>query len=100
MSLISNFSDSEYFVVQKDPVIVKGPYLDLQLAKDELKEIAKNGGLRMMVEIIDGEIQENPHKISGIAQTLANGFDKKWINWANIYAMLEIVKQHMGKNIS
>ena len=52
----------------------------------------------MMLEIIDGEIQVDPHKINGISQTPANGFDKKWSNWAVINAMVEIVKQHVGNN--
>ena len=74
--------------------------MDLQLAKDELKEIAKNGKSRMMLEIIDGALQVNPHIINGITQTPVNGFDKWWAGWADINAMVEIVKQHMGKNIS
>ena len=100
MSLLSIFSVSEYIVVQRDPVIVKGPYLDLQLAKDELKVIAKNGRSRMMLEIIDGAIQVDPHFINGISQTPANGFDKYWADWDDINAMVQIVKQHMSKNIS
>ena len=79
---------------------MKGRYFDLQLAQDELKEIAKNGGSRMMLEIIDGAIQVDPNYISGIAQTPANGFDKYWAGSDDINAMVEIVKQHMGKNIS
>ena len=74
--------------------------MDLQLAKDELKEIAKNGGSRMMLEIIDGEIEVDPHFINGISQKPVNGFDKYWAGWHDINAMVEIVKQHMGKNIS
>ena len=93
------FSVSEYIVVQRNPVIVKGPYLNLKLAKDELKEIAKNGKSRMMLEIIDGALQVNPHIINGITQTPVNGFHKYWKNWNDINAMVEIVKQHMGKNI-
>ena len=100
MPLLSIFSGSKYIVVQRNPVIVKGRYLNLQLAQDELKEIAKNGGSRMMLEIIDGAIQVDPHFINGISQTLANGFDKNWANGTDINAMVEIVKQHMGKNIS
>ena len=107
MVLASNSSDniksseqgSGYIVVQRNPVIVKGPYLDLQLAKDELKEIAKNGGSRMMLEIIDGTIQVDPHFINGISQTPANGFEKYWADWNDINAMVKIVKQHMSKNI-
>ena len=100
MSLLSIFSGSEYIVVQSNPVIVKGPYLDLQLAKDELKGIAKKGGSRMMLEIIDGAIQDDPHFINGISQTPANGFNNYWADWHDINAMIEIVKQHMSKNIS
>ena len=75
--------------------------MDLQLAKDELKEIAKNGGSRMMLEIIDGAIQVDPNFINGISQTPENGFDNFWYDWWDINAMVEIVKQHMmGKNIS
>ena len=85
--------------MQRDPVIVKGPYWYLQSAKDELKEIAKNGGSRMMLEIIDGAIQVDPHFIDGISQQPVNGFDKYWADWHDINAMVEIVKQHMGKNI-
>ena len=81
--------------------------MDLQSAKDKLKEFAKNGGIpepgsttgsRMMLEIIDGEIQVDPHRINGIPQNSDNGFYKKWSNWAVINAMVEIVKQHVGKN--
>ena len=102
-------SISEYIVVQRNPVIVKGPYLDLQLAKEELKEIAKNKKpwdiingnerSRMMLEIIDGAIQVYPQIINGISQTLANGFDKYWKDWKDINAMIEIAKQQMSKNI-
>ena len=55
----------------------------------------------MMLEIIDGAIQVDPHVINGISQTPANGFDKYWADWNDINAMVEIVKQHMamGKNI-
>ena len=75
--------------------------MDLQLAKDELKEIGKNGGSRMILEMIDGAIQVDPTYINGILQILANGFDKYWAGWDDISAMVEIVKQHMmGKNIS
>ena len=91
------FLGLEYIVVQRNPVIVKGPYSDLQSAKDELTEIAKNGGSRMMLEIIGGALQVDPHFINGISQTSANGFDKYWHNWNDINAMVEIVKQHMGK---
>ena len=86
-------------VVQRSPEIVKGPYLDLQLAKDELKEIAKNGKSRAILEIIDGSVQFDPHKINGIPQTLANGFDKYWSSWGDITTMYNIVEKYMGKRI-
>ena len=98
-----------YIVVQRNPIIVKGPYLDIKLAKEELKEIAKNkkpwdiinghDRSRMMLEIIDGAIQVDPQIINGISQTPANGFEKYWADWNDINAMVEIVKQHMSKNI-
>ena len=55
----------------------------------------------MMLEIIDGALQVDPHFINGTSQTPANGFDKYWSGWDDINTMVEIVKQHMmGKNIS
>ena len=81
---------------------MKGPYSDLQFAKNELKEIAKSGKSRMMLEIIDGALQVDPHLINGISQKHVNGFNNYWHDWYDINAMVEIVKQHMttGKNIS
>ena len=79
---------------------MRGSYSNLQTAKNELKEIAKNDEYRMMLEITDGAIQVGygqVHNINGRAQTPANGFEKKWSNWAVINAMVEIVKQHIGK---
>ena len=73
-----------------------------------MKEFAKNGGIpepgsttgsRMMLQIIDGALQVNPHIINGITQIPVNGFDKWWAGWADINAMVEIVKQHMGNKI-
>ena len=53
----------------------------------------------MMVEIIDGVLQVDPHKINGIKQLPSNGFDKYWKGWAEINAMIKLVKQHLCKNI-
>jgi hypothetical protein len=89
----------QYIVVQRHPEIVKGPFSDLQLAKDELEKISKNGKSRMMLEIIDGVLQVDPISkvayISGIAQTPANGFYQMWWSWADIKEMVKIVKQHL-----
>ena len=71
--------------------------MDLQFAKNELTEMAKNGFSRMMVEIINGSIQVDPHTINGIDQTPSNGFSKWWSSWDDINAMLEIAKQYVGK---
>ena len=71
--------------------------MDLQFAKNELKEISKNNKSRMMVEINNGSIQMDPHTINGINQTSSNGFDKWWSNWDDINTMLEIAKQYVGK---
>ena len=83
-------------MVQMNPPIVKGPYSNLQMAKDELTKIAENGNMRMMVEVIDGVVQEDPHNISGIIQSPSNGFDKNWNGWDDINAMVAIAKQHLG----
>ena len=91
-------SSQEYILVQNNPSIVKGPFLDLQFAKNELKEIAKNNKSRMMIEIINGSIQMDPHTISGIDQSASNGFDKWWSGWDDINAMLEIATQYRSKN--
>ena len=82
--------------------------MDIKLAKEELKEIAKNkkpwdiinghDRSRMMLEIIDGAIQVDPQIINGFSQTLDNGFDKYWKDWKDINAMIEIAKQQMSKN--
>ena len=87
-----------YIVVQRSPPIVKGPYSDLQSSKNELKEIAKNGKSRMMLEIIDGAIQveyDQVHNIDGRDQIAANGFDKHWSDWHDILGMIEIAQQHL-----
>ena len=52
----------------------------------------------MMIVLIDGAIQANPHFIIGISQIPANGFEKFWQDYNDIDAMVEIVKQHMGMN--
>ena len=77
---------------------MKGSFLDLQFAKNELKEIAKNNKSRMMIEINKGSIQMDPHTISGIDQSASNGFDKWWSGWDDINAMLEIATQYRSKN--
>ena len=84
-------------MVQRDPRIVKGPYYDLQMAKTELTKIAGNGKSRMMVEIIDGVVQKDPHYISGISQKPSEGFNKYWDDWYDINAMIAIVEQYLGK---
>ena len=52
----------------------------------------------MMVEIIDGAIQVDPHMINGISQETSNGFDKYWGGWDDINPMVEIANQHLTQN--
>ena len=78
--------------MQRDPEIVKGPYSTVQEAKTELKEVAKNGQSRMIVEVINNVVIEDPTKIDGLDQTPANGFEKFWYNWLDINAMNKIAK--------
>ena len=82
--------------MQKSPPKIIGPFLNLELAKNELQKVAfQNGGSRMMVEIIDDDLVMDPHYINGISQTPANGFEKWWGGWNDINSMIEIVKQNM-----
>ena len=99
MTSLLIFSDPipGYIVVQRNPPMVIGPYWDLQFAQNELKEIGKSGGSRMMLEITDGVIPVDPHLINGIYQTASNGFDKYWTGWDDINVMVEIAQQHFGK---
>ena len=98
MMLPFYFSDSTYILVQRNPPTVKGPYSNIQFAKNELKEMAKDGGSRMMLEFIHGAIKGDPHWINGISQVASNGFDTEWGDWPDINAMVAIVDQHLGKN--
>ena len=51
----------------------------------------------MMVEVINGVIQEDPHQINGIDQTPKNGFDKYWDDWLDINKMVKLVKNQIGR---
>ena len=87
-----------YFVVRLDPPLVKGPYSYIQIAKWSLRKIAKIPNYhRMMVEVINGVIQEDPHQINGIDQTPKNGFDKYWDDWLDINKMVKLVKNQIGR---
>ena len=81
-----------------NPQIVKGPYSNLQEAKNELRRIAENGKMRMMVEVINGVIIEDPHMINGIDQIPSNGFKKYWRGWGDINRMVELAKLLVNKN--
>ena len=79
-------------MVERESEIVLGPYSTVQEAKTELKEVAKNGKSRMIVETINDVVVDDPHKIDGFDQTPANGFEKYWNDWWDINAMVKIVK--------
>ena len=100
--LFFHFIDGKlYIVVQMNPQIVKGPYSNLdglRGAKNELRTIAENGKMRMMVEVINGVIIEDPHKINGIDQIPSNGFKKYWRGWGDINRMVELAKLLVNKN--
>ena len=49
----------------------------------------------MVLEIIDGAIQTDPHIVNRIAQTPSNGFDKWWKDWEDINGTIEIAKQYL-----
>ena len=51
----------------------------------------------MMVEVINGIIQEDPHQINGIDQTPQNGFLQYWHDWPDINKMVKLVKNQIGR---
>ena len=75
-----------------NPQIVKGPFSNLQEAKNELRRIARNGKMRMMVEVINGVIKRDPHTINSIEQLPRNGFLKNWGGWSDIWTMVRIAE--------
>ena len=52
-----------------------------------------------MVEVINGVIIEDPHKINGIDQMPKNGFEKNWGGWSDIKAMVKIAKFFVDKKL-
>ena len=54
---------------------------------------------RMMVEVINGIIQEDPHQINGIDQTPINGFLKYWHDRPDINRMVKLVKNQIGRYV-
>ena len=78
--------------MERESEIVLGPYSTVQEAKTELKEVAKNGKCRLIVEVINNVVIEDPTEIDGLDQTPFNGFEKFWYNWWDIFAMVEIAK--------
>ena len=116
----------DYMVVQREPPIIRGPFLHLQVAKKELKKVARleilNSSIeeptlpilcrndvghfqcmtinafstsRMIIEIINGIIQDNPTIINGQDQTqLSNGFDSFWRGWTDIRVMQHMCREN------
>ncbi|CAB9513303.1 expressed unknown protein [Seminavis robusta] len=72
---------------------VKGKYAKLDDAKAKLKTI-KNGN-RMIAEVKETKVLENPHRIAGQAQEPDLGFNKYWGGWNDIKKMVEAAKSYV-----
>ena len=90
----------EYIVIGKNPPEVQGPFDDIENAKNALIGITnKNGGSRMIIEIINGSVQDSydgVHFINGQEQTQSNGFNQYWQDWHDITDMINIYRQKIS----
>ena len=50
----------------------------------------------MMLEIINGVLQTDPHKIDGVNQVPDNGFMKYWNGWGQINQMVKLAEDYLG----
>ena len=59
----------------------------------------KNVGSRMIIEIINGVVQDSydgVHFINGQEQTQSNGFNQYWQDWHDITDMINIYRQKIS----
>ena len=87
----------KYIVIGKNPPEIRGPFDDLENAKSELNNLAyENGGSRLILEIINGFLQDTyngVHSINGQDQNPSNGFNQLWNDWNDVMDMINIYKQ-------
>jgi len=76
----------EYIVVVWPNAV--GRFDTLDAAKASLDTY--NSGSRLIAEVIEGEVQRDPHTISGQEQDEGNGFSKYWHNWHDINRMIAL----------
>ena len=73
---------------------MRGIYGDIEYAKKGLKTI--NTGSRFIAEVSSqGILNRDPHIISGISQTSANGFNKWWEHDKDIEKLIDMCKRYI-----
>ncbi len=84
-SRISNVKGS-FIVVVGNRVVDRYDYLfDARRALRHHKKVS-----RCIFEVRGDVVQRDPHTIGGVEQSPANGFDRYWNNWDDIYRMRRI----------
>ena len=74
--------------------------MNLEQAKDILYQISKEGGGRMIAEVLGHDsLQKDPHFISGKPQKKNAGFNNAWGDWSGIRWMLDISEKFL-KNVT
>ena len=77
-------------VVVGDSVV--GRFSDLNKAKEELGK--HTSGSRLIAELKDGKLVEDPHQIAGEDQLPENGYNKHWSDSVDIHRMIEAAKSY------
>lgn len=85
-----------YYVVVEDEVV--GRFCSVEEAKNRLRDVEGNDGegpCRMVVEIVNGEVEDDPHWIDGEKQGdgIDAGFNKYWSNWEDIKKMTDAARE-------
>ena len=71
---------------------VVGSFRDLEEAKQVLAQLSQ--GSRLVAEMRNWKVLEDPHQIAGQNQNPENGFNKHWTGWDDINRMIALVKNY------
>ena len=71
---------------------VVGSFRDLEEAKQVLAQLSQ--GSRLVAEMRNWKVLEDPHQIAGQGQNPTNGFNKYWTGWDDINRMIALVKNY------
>lgn len=101
-SLDFNEQLNRYFLIVADENVVFYS-ADLEDCKDYLFTNYKQGlstPRRMIVEVLDGEVSEDPYTVGGQNQGggVDAGFNKFWMDWDDIYSMTAVAEEYLASN--